>query len=178
VLEPSHGERALDLRDLWQSRDVAYVLVLRVVTVRFIQTALAVACVLLQLLLATCLSYRQVGKYGDPPSGQLTWRPPKRRLLCCVEQSPLALAATGQLPRVIVEECSSEVILWRYALIQNLGEGSGHGADVVAQVVKRGRLAEDALDPFIESAADEFRRTNAFPFGGLVKAAQTDRIEA
>ena len=88
------------------------------------------------------------------------------------------LAATSQLPHVIVEERGGEVILWRYALIQNLGDGAGDGTDVVAQVVKRGRLAEDALDPFIESAADEFRGTNAFPLGGLVKAAQTDRIEA
>jgi len=98
--------------------------------------------------------------------------------VCCVERSPLALAATSQLPHVVVEECGGEVILGRYALIQNLGEGTRDGADVVAQVVKRGRLAEDALDPFIESAADEFRRTNAFPFGGLAKASQTDRIEA
>ena len=77
------------------------------------------------------------------------------------------LPRRAQLPHVIVEERGREVILWRYALIQNLGDGAGHGTDVVAQVVKRGRLAEDALDPFIESAADEFRRTNAFPFGGL-----------
>ena len=63
-------------------------------------------------------------------------------------------------------------------LVQNLSDGAGDSADIVAQVIKRGRLAEDALDPFIESTADEFIRTNAFPFGGLVKAAQTDRIEA
>jgi len=98
--------------------------------------------------------------------------------VCCVEQSPLALAATSPLPHVIVEERGREVIIWRYALIQNLGDRAGDGTDVVAQVVKRRRLTEDALDPFIESAADEFRRTNAFPFGGLAKAAQTDSIEA
>jgi hypothetical protein len=98
--------------------------------------------------------------------------------VCCVEQSPFAFAATRQLPPVIVEERGGEVILWRYALIQNLGDGAWGSSDIVAQVVKRGRFAEDALDPFIESTTDEFRRTNAFPFGGLAKASQTDGIEA
>ena len=68
----------------------------------------------------------------------------------------------------------AEVILWRCGLIQNFADSAGSCADVVAQIVKRRRLAEDAFDAFIQSAADEFRRTNAFPRGGLIKATPAD----
>jgi len=52
VLEASHGWRALDLRELWRFRELVYFLALRDVKVRYKQTALGVAWVLLQPLLA------------------------------------------------------------------------------------------------------------------------------
>jgi len=52
VVEPSHGWRALDLRELWRFRELVYFLALRDVKVRYKQTALGVAWVLLQPLLA------------------------------------------------------------------------------------------------------------------------------
>jgi lipopolysaccharide transport system permease protein len=52
VVEPSHGWRALDLRELWRYRELIYFLALRDVKVRYKQTALGVAWVLLQPLLA------------------------------------------------------------------------------------------------------------------------------
>ncbi|MBV9582645.1 MAG: ABC transporter permease [Chloroflexi bacterium] len=52
VLEASRGWRALDLRELWRFRELVYFLALRDVKVRYKQTALGVAWVLLQPLLA------------------------------------------------------------------------------------------------------------------------------
>jgi lipopolysaccharide transport system permease protein len=52
VIEASRGWRALDLRELWRFRELVYFLALRDVKVRYKQTALGVAWVLLQPLLA------------------------------------------------------------------------------------------------------------------------------
>src|SRR5205807_9756788 len=52
VIEPSRGWRALDLRELWRFRELVYFLALRDVKVRYKQTALGVAWVVLQPLLA------------------------------------------------------------------------------------------------------------------------------
>ena len=52
LIQPSHGWRALDLRELLRYRELVYFLALRDVKVRYKQTALGVAWVLLQPLLA------------------------------------------------------------------------------------------------------------------------------
>src|SRR5438876_2779641 len=52
VIERSKGWRALDLHELWQFRELVYFLALRDVKVRYKQTGLGVAWVLLQPLLA------------------------------------------------------------------------------------------------------------------------------
>jgi homopolymeric O-antigen transport system permease protein len=52
VIQPSRGWRALDLREVWRFRELVYFLALRDVKVRYKQTALGVAWVLLQPLLA------------------------------------------------------------------------------------------------------------------------------
>src|SRR6266849_819492 len=52
VIESSSGWRALDLRELWRFRELVFFLALRDVKVRYKQTALGVAWVLLQPLLA------------------------------------------------------------------------------------------------------------------------------
>src|SRR5438128_5916430 len=52
VIEPSSGWRALDVDELWRFRELVYFLALRDVKLRYKQTALGVAWVLLQPLLA------------------------------------------------------------------------------------------------------------------------------
>jgi lipopolysaccharide transport system permease protein len=52
VIQPSGGWRALDLRELWRFRELVFFLAQRDVKVRYKQTALGVAWVLLQPLLA------------------------------------------------------------------------------------------------------------------------------
>src|SRR3954466_8993611 len=52
TIEASQGGRALDFRELWRFRELVYFLALRDVKVRYKQTALGVAWVLLQPLLA------------------------------------------------------------------------------------------------------------------------------
>jgi lipopolysaccharide transport system permease protein len=52
LIESSHGWRALNFRELWRFRELVYFLALRDITVRYKQTALGVAWVLLQPLLA------------------------------------------------------------------------------------------------------------------------------
>jgi lipopolysaccharide transport system permease protein len=52
IIQPSRGWRALDVRELWRFRELVYFLALRDIKVRYKQTALGVAWVLLQPLLA------------------------------------------------------------------------------------------------------------------------------
>jgi len=69
VIEPSHGWRALDLRELWRYRELAYFLALRDVKVRYKQTALGVAWVVLQPLLATGIFSIVFGSRGMATDG-------------------------------------------------------------------------------------------------------------
>ena len=69
VIEPSHGWRALDLRELWRFRELVYFLALRDVKVRYKQTALGVAWVLLQPLLAMGIFSIVFGQRGLTTSG-------------------------------------------------------------------------------------------------------------
>jgi lipopolysaccharide transport system permease protein len=69
VLEPSRGWRALDLRELWRFRELVYFLALRDVKVRYKQTALGVAWVLLQPLLAMGIFSIVFGQRGLTTGG-------------------------------------------------------------------------------------------------------------
>src|SRR4029450_6443850 len=69
TIEPSHGWRALDLRELWRYRELAYFLALRDVKVRYKQTALGVAWVVLQPLLATGIFSIVFGSRGMATEG-------------------------------------------------------------------------------------------------------------
>jgi lipopolysaccharide transport system permease protein len=68
-IEPSHGWRALDLRELWRFRELVYFLALRDVKVRYKQTALGVAWVLLQPLLAMGIFSIVFGQRGLTTNG-------------------------------------------------------------------------------------------------------------
>src|SRR5438128_7111226 len=69
VIEPSRGWRALDLRELWRFRELVYFLALRDVKVRYKQTALGVAWVLLQPLLAMGIFSIVFGQRGLTTNG-------------------------------------------------------------------------------------------------------------
>src|ERR671936_3087629 len=69
VIEPSRGWRALDLRELWRSRELVYFLALRDVKVRYKQTALGVTWVLLQPLLAMGIFSIVFGQRGLSTDG-------------------------------------------------------------------------------------------------------------
>jgi lipopolysaccharide transport system permease protein len=69
LIEPSHGWRALDLRELWRFRELVYFLALRDVKVRYKQTALGVAWVLLQPLLAMGIFTIVFGQRGLTTDG-------------------------------------------------------------------------------------------------------------
>src|SRR5439155_14530168 len=69
VIEPSHGWRALDLRELWRSRELVFFLALRDVKVRYKQTAFGIAWVLLQPLLAMGIFTIVFGQSGRVTSG-------------------------------------------------------------------------------------------------------------
>jgi lipopolysaccharide transport system permease protein len=69
VIEPSSGWRALDLRELWRYRELVYFLALRDVKVRYKQTALGVAWVLLQPLLAMGIFSIVFGSRGLTTAG-------------------------------------------------------------------------------------------------------------
>src|SRR5918912_3269647 len=64
IIEPSRGWRALDLRELWRFRELVYFLALRDVKVRYRQTALGVAWVLLQPLIAMAIFSIVFGQGG------------------------------------------------------------------------------------------------------------------
>ncbi len=69
VIQPSRGWRALDLRELWRFRELVFFLALRDVKVRYKQTALGVAWVLLQPLLAMGIFSIVFGQRGLASGG-------------------------------------------------------------------------------------------------------------
>jgi lipopolysaccharide transport system permease protein len=68
VIEPTHGWRALDLRELWSYRELVYFLAWRDVKVRYKQTALGVAWVVLQPLAAMAIFSIVFGRLANLPS--------------------------------------------------------------------------------------------------------------
>src|SRR6185369_7186122 len=69
VIEASRGWRALDLAELWRFRELAYFLALRDVKVRYKQTALGIAWVVLQPLLAMGIFSIVFGQRGLSTNG-------------------------------------------------------------------------------------------------------------
>lgn len=69
VVEPSHGLRGLNLGDLWQYRELIYFLVWRDVKIRYKQTVLGVAWVVLQPVISTLIFTLLFGVLLEAPSG-------------------------------------------------------------------------------------------------------------
>lgn len=72
-IEPSHGWVSLRLGELWEYRELLYFLVWRDVKVRYKQTALGIAWVVLQPLLSTFLFTIVFGKLAKIPSDNLPY---------------------------------------------------------------------------------------------------------
>ena len=69
VLRPRRGWAALDLRELWEYRELLYFLVWRDVKIRYKQTAIGAAWVILQPLLQAAVFTVVFGKFGHLPAG-------------------------------------------------------------------------------------------------------------
>jgi lipopolysaccharide transport system permease protein len=69
VLRPRRGWAAIDLRELWDYRELLFFLVWRDVKLRYKQTAVGAAWVVLQPLLQAAVFTVVFGKFGHLPSG-------------------------------------------------------------------------------------------------------------
>ncbi len=73
VIAPSRGWRSLDLRELWQYRELLYFLTWRDVAVRYKQTLLGAAWAILQPLLTMVVFSLFFGKLAGMPSDGLPY---------------------------------------------------------------------------------------------------------
>ena len=73
VIEPTHGWRALDLREMWRFRDLLRSLVVRDIKLRYRQTALGVFWVLLQPLISAAVFTFVFGRVARLPSGPVPY---------------------------------------------------------------------------------------------------------
>lgn len=74
-IEPSHGWSALNIRDLWEYRDLVFILAMRDVKLRYKQTVLGVVWVILQPLITAAIFALIFGRLGNLPSGGLPYLP-------------------------------------------------------------------------------------------------------
>jgi lipopolysaccharide transport system permease protein len=69
VIRPARGWASLNLHELWEYRELLYFLVWRDVKIRYKQTAVGAAWVLIQPLLTATIFTLVFGRYADLPSG-------------------------------------------------------------------------------------------------------------
>ena len=69
VIRPVRGWASLNLHELWEYRELLYFLVWRDVKIRYKQTAVGAAWVLIQPLLTATIFTLVFGRYADLPSG-------------------------------------------------------------------------------------------------------------
>jgi lipopolysaccharide transport system permease protein len=67
VIRPTRGWASLNLRELWEHREILYFLVWRDVKIRYKQTAIGAAWVLLQPLLTAAIFTIVFGRFADLP---------------------------------------------------------------------------------------------------------------
>jgi lipopolysaccharide transport system permease protein len=73
VIEPAQGWPALDLREIWQYRDLVYFLVWRDVKVRYTQTVLGVTWAVLQPLVTMAIFSVIFGQWANLPSDGIAY---------------------------------------------------------------------------------------------------------
>jgi lipopolysaccharide transport system permease protein len=69
IVEPTHGMVPINLPDLWQYRELIYFLIWRDIKIRYKQTALGVAWVVLQPVISTAIFTLLFGVLLEAPSG-------------------------------------------------------------------------------------------------------------
>lgn len=69
IIRPTRGWASLDLRELWDNREILYFLVWRDIKIRYKQTAIGAVWVLLQPVLTAAIFTVVFGRYADLPSG-------------------------------------------------------------------------------------------------------------
>src|SRR5450755_3146235 len=67
-IQPVHGWAALELKEIWQFRDLLIILAMRDVKLRYKQTALGVVWVILQPLIAALIFAVIFGRFANLPS--------------------------------------------------------------------------------------------------------------
>jgi len=73
IIEPSKGWVALNLRDLWQYRDLLYILTMRDIKVRYKQTALGALWAIIQPLFTMLIFTIFFGRFAGMPSDGLPY---------------------------------------------------------------------------------------------------------
>jgi lipopolysaccharide transport system permease protein len=73
VIQPTHGLAALQLRAVWAYRELLFVLVWRDVKVRYKQTAMGIAWIVLQPVISTVVFTVVFGRLLQVPSGDLPY---------------------------------------------------------------------------------------------------------
>ena len=73
VIQPARGWASLNLRELWDYRELLYFLVWRDVKIRYKQTAIGAAWVLIQPLLTAAIFTVVFGRYAKLPSGDVPY---------------------------------------------------------------------------------------------------------
>lgn len=73
VIEPSRGWVPIDLRDLWQYRDLLYILTMRDIKVRYKQTLLGAAWAIIQPLFTMLIFTLFFGKLAGMPSDGIAY---------------------------------------------------------------------------------------------------------
>lgn len=129
VVQPTSGFRAFDLRELWTYRDLLFMLAARDVQLRYKQTALGVAWVILQPLIAAVIFAVIFGAFAKLPSdgspyvlfvfcGMLPWN----LLSGALQRAGNSLVGNSNLiskiyfPRVIIPISSTGAVLVDFAV--------------------------------------------------------------
>jgi homopolymeric O-antigen transport system permease protein len=73
VIRPARGWASLNLRELWEYRELLYFLVWRDLKIRYKQTAVGAAWVLIQPLLTAAIFTVVFGRYAGLPSGDVPY---------------------------------------------------------------------------------------------------------
>ena len=128
-IKPAHGWAALQLKDLWQFRDLLVILMMRDVKLRYKQTALGVVWVILQPLIASLIFAVIFGRFAGLPSagapyllfvfaGMLPWN----LFAGALQRAGNSLVGDSRLiakvyfPRMVIPVASSAAVLVDFAV--------------------------------------------------------------
>ena len=128
-IQPAGGWAALELRPLWEFRDLLYILALRDVKLRYKQTALGVIWVILQPLVASLIFAVIFGRFAALPSSGIPYLPfvfagmlPWNLFAGALQRAGNSLISDSRLiskvyfPRMVIPVASSAAVLVDFAV--------------------------------------------------------------